>query len=246
VNAILADLLARVQAILGPQFQGMYLYGSLALGDFTPERSDVDFVVVTERDLPTEVVAALAAMHQDLGATYVPWGVELEGSYIPQAVLRRRDPAQDGYPRIERGEALRIVHYASGGLIQRYLLREYGIPLAGPPVQTWIDPIPPNALRQDVLTIVREWLMPMRDNPTVLRQRGYQAYIVLTICRMLYTLEFGTIVSKPAAARWAMTALGDRWAALIARALADDTHETQALVQFALDRVQAYTPPGLE
>ena len=34
VNAILGLLLARVERILGDQFTGMYLYGSLSSGDF--------------------------------------------------------------------------------------------------------------------------------------------------------------------------------------------------------------------
>lgn len=46
VNAILAEVQARVTAILGPDLLGMYLYGSLALGDFTLERgSDAKSVI---------------------------------------------------------------------------------------------------------------------------------------------------------------------------------------------------------
>jgi predicted nucleotidyltransferase len=47
VNAVLQELLTAVQPILGRQFIGLYLYGSLAASDFHPNRSDIDFVVVT-------------------------------------------------------------------------------------------------------------------------------------------------------------------------------------------------------
>ena len=40
--------------------------------------------------------------------------------------------------------------------------------------------------------------------------QGYQAYAILSMCRVLYTLEFGTVVSKPAAARWAQGTLDER------------------------------------
>ena len=43
VNSVLLELLTGVQNILGPHFVGMYLYGSLANGDFDQD-SDVDFV----------------------------------------------------------------------------------------------------------------------------------------------------------------------------------------------------------
>ena len=238
VNAILHEVHGRVQTMLGAHFRGMYLYGSLALGDFSPLTSDIDFVVVTDADLPPDRVAALHAMHADLAATWVPWGAELEVSYIPQPALRRHDPAQASYPRIERGEELRIVKYNSGNVIQRYLLREHGIALAGPSLQAWIDPVPPDDLRRDVTAIAQEWLVPLRDDPVSLRHRGYQGYIVLTICRMLYTLQFGAIVSKPTAARWAREALGPRWAPLINRALADDSNETREMIRYALDHLQ--------
>jgi hypothetical protein len=42
----------------------------------------------------------------------------------------------------------------------------------------------------------------------------YQAYAILTMCRALYTLQHGTVVSKSVAARWAQEVLGERWAAL--------------------------------
>ena len=45
VNAILRELMANVQPILADRFVGMYLYGSLAAGDFSPETSDIDFLV---------------------------------------------------------------------------------------------------------------------------------------------------------------------------------------------------------
>jgi predicted nucleotidyltransferase len=36
-----------MQAVLRDRFIGLYLGGSLALGDFDPQRSDIDFVAVT-------------------------------------------------------------------------------------------------------------------------------------------------------------------------------------------------------
>ena len=47
VNEVLNLLLTNVKGILRDQFVGMYLYGSLSSGDFNPETSDIDFLVVT-------------------------------------------------------------------------------------------------------------------------------------------------------------------------------------------------------
>jgi hypothetical protein len=83
-----------------------------------------------------------------------------------------------------------------------------------------------------------------------LRQRENQAFVVLTLCRLLYTLESGAVASKPGAARWAQQAVGQRWAGLIERALAgqqdsteipdSDADETVALIQHTVDRFRQW------
>ena len=42
INAVLDLLVLSVQTILGDCFVGLYLYGSLASGDFDLQRSDID------------------------------------------------------------------------------------------------------------------------------------------------------------------------------------------------------------
>jgi len=242
VNAVLHTLLSDAQAILGPHFVGLYLYGSLAGGDFDPRRSDVDFLVVTAAGLPDDFIAALEALHARLAASGDQWAAKLEGAYIPQRALRRYDPADPPYPFVNEGRFY-LACQGSDWVIQRHVLREQGVVLAGPAPYTLIDPVGPDDLRQAVVGILRQWWAPMLDDPTRLRRSDYQAYAVLTMCRALYTLENGAIVSKPVAAHWAQEALGGRRATLIARALAwppagaaNDLKETLELIRYTLGR----------
>ncbi len=251
VNALLHLLLASVQTILGNHFIGMYLYGSLAGGDFD-QSSDIDFVVVTDDEIGDNLFSALQAMHARIAASDSRWARELEGSYIPQRALRRYDPVHARHPHLDRGGGdLLIEQHDSDWVIQRHILRERGVALSGPAPHTLIDPVTPNDLRRAVLAILRGWWAPMLDDPAPLRSRGYQSYAVLTMCRMLYTLQYGAVVSKPVAARWAQPILGGRWAPLIERALAgrhtprstaesDDLNGTKDLIRYALERGQLY------
>lgn len=59
---------------------------------------------------------------------------------------------------------------------------------------------------------------PQTAHPEQLRSRGGQAYVVLTLCRMLYTVDTGQVVTKRVAATWARTTLDARWWPLIGRA----------------------------
>jgi predicted nucleotidyltransferase len=74
VNAVLRALESELRTILGPRFLGMYLSGSLAMGDFD-ESSDIDVLVVTTDVLPEEVVCALVKMHERFSVTYPRWGL---------------------------------------------------------------------------------------------------------------------------------------------------------------------------
>lgn len=250
VNSVLLELLTGVQNVLGSHFIGMYLYGSLANGDFDQD-SDVDFVVVTDRDISSELFLPLQALHTQVAGLDSWCATQLDGSYISQRALRRYDPAQTLHPHIDRGktESLRMMQHDRDWVIQRDVLREQGVTVSGPSPQTLIDPVLPNELRQAVRTILNTWYALMLDDPSRLKIRGYQSYTVLTMCRMLYTLAFGAVVSKPFAARWARETLGERWAPLIERAWvgrqnprleaeADDVTATLDFVRHTIKRSQ--------
>ncbi len=217
VDPLLRTLLSEVRAILGSRFVGMYLDGSLAAGDFDPRTSDIDVVVVTDADLPDAVIAALQAMHARIATSPSRWARELEVAYVARHAIRAPTRRPSPCPCIERGSAqLEVVHQESGyWTIHRHVLRQHGVALAGPPPAALIDPVQPGELRQAVADILEEWWQPMLDDPTRLRSWGYRCYAVLTMCRMLYTLHHGTIVSKPVAARWAQSTLEPRWTPLI-------------------------------
>jgi len=220
VVAVLESTLAGARDLLRERFVGMYLYGSLATGDFTPERSDIDFLVVTDAELPEVIVAALAEMHARFAASGEPWFSHLEGSYIPRADMRRYDPKTARHPHLSVGEALRIEQHGADSVIQRWVLREQGVVLAGPEPRTFIDPVTPSELRAAIVELLRGFWARQLVDDDFLAPREYQVFAVLTMCRALNTLESGAMLSKPAAARWAIEMLDEPWPAIVQRALA--------------------------
>jgi hypothetical protein len=221
VNTLIEQICSGAGHILGGHFIGMYLYGSLTLNAFN-EQSDIDFLVVTDEPVSDEAFAALAALHDRIAASGLPYADQLEGSYIPKDALRRHVPAQM-HPHIDRGAGERLTQWQHDAdwVIQRYVLREHGITVAGPPPDTLIDPITADDLWGAVRELLDTWWGPMIDDPAKLRTHdGYHAYAVQSMCRILYTLKNGMVVSKPEAARWAGAELDTRWQPLIQRAMA--------------------------
>jgi hypothetical protein len=242
INAVLHRLLAEVQAALGEHLVGLYLHGSLASGDFDPQRSDIDFVVITDEALPDALIPALEALHSRLLGSGLSWAAKLEGTYFPQQVLRHYTPSDALYPSVNEARFY-LGGHGSDWVIQSHILREHGIVLAGPNPRDLIDPVAPDDLQRAMGSLLHEWWAPMLNDAARLGSSEYQAYAILTMCRALYTLETGAVASKPVAARWAQAALGARRGVLIERALAwrpsmplEVLEETQELIRYTLSK----------
>lgn len=249
VNQILNLLFTDVKDILGNQMTGMYLFGSLANGDFD-EYSDVDILFITDAIISEETFSELYRMHESISNLDSTWAIQLEVSYIPRDAIRLFDPADNRHPHIDRGpeEKLHIMQHDEDWIIQRYILRKRGITVSGPNPETLIAPVSPADLRMAVSDMMRNRFQSFLDDRDRIKSLGYQSYIVLTLCRVLYTYEHGEIVSKPAAAGWAKQSLGTEWIGLIDRAWsgrqtpgldarAEDIDSTLDLIRYTLEQV---------
>jgi predicted nucleotidyltransferase len=240
LNRVLSELVEHARALLGESFIGAYLQGSFALGD-GDQYSDVDFTVVTREDIAEADVARFNAMHEALHARPETWAQHLEGSYMPAAELRRlsksrSDPRgatrspnwtdpQTGQPPhaypflyLNNGDHWLLRSEHDNTQVVRWILREHGITLAGPPPSTLIDPVAPDELRAEVYAMMRWFGNDLLHGTFVLNALWRQGFTVLVYCRMLQSLTTGTVVSKPASVAWARANLQSRWMPLIERA----------------------------
>ncbi|HZQ81039.1 MAG TPA: aminoglycoside adenylyltransferase domain-containing protein [Gaiellaceae bacterium] len=220
LDELLSELIAEQQRILGDAFVGTYLHGSFALGA-GDEWSDVDFLCVVERDPDEREQAELQAVHQRLFGGEVEWGKHLEGSYPPRAELRRK--TDDEWFYFDHGSIEPRWDTHCNQSLVRWTLRERGIALAGPPAAELVDPVGADELRAEARTALADYVEwahePMPQAPSGMNW-WKQTYVVLTLCRILWTIRNGTIVSKDEAAAWAMRELPE-WRDLIERAVAD-------------------------
>ncbi|OGO18206.1 MAG: hypothetical protein A2Z15_07280 [Chloroflexi bacterium RBG_16_50_11] len=239
-------LLANVQAVLNNYFLGLYLHGSLASGDFDPGHSDIDFLVVTNRVLPKKIIPGLEAMHMHIRDSGPEWAKKLEGTYLSPKAIFRFKPSKRRIPYLNEGKFF-LTYQGIDWIINRHILRENGIVVAGPPIRPLIAPISSDEIRQAVVQgLIEDW-MPRLDEREWLIPLGHQPFIVLTCCRALYTLKYGKVKSKPVSARWALTALDKQWRNLIERAMAwhhgmphGDIENTLKMMRFTLEEAKAY------
>ncbi|HEX8218834.1 MAG TPA: aminoglycoside adenylyltransferase domain-containing protein [Chloroflexia bacterium] len=217
LNSVLMDLADSVQEVLRGNFVGAYLQGSFAVGDFDAH-SDCDFIVVTEQELSDDEVAGLQRVHERIYGLDVVWAQHLEGSYFPRAVLR--DYGCSGGPLwyLNHGSSSLERHKHCNTVLVRWVVRERGVVLKGPPPETLVDPIPVDVLRREIMAVMRDWGRDILTDPGPWNNRFFQALIVLNYCRMLHDLVMGRPGSKRGGAEWAKANLDPRWVTLIDRA----------------------------
>lgn len=213
---MLQALLSGVRQVMGDNLAGMYVRGSLALGDFHPGSSDIDFLVATRSPVSGKTLADLEDFHDRLAKMSNPYAEELEGAYIDLAELRSYQAGRR-FPTLSRGEALKLAAHGSNWVLERWTVREHGIILTGPEPKTLIAPISKEQIRSAVTDRLRDWLdwCDQPEDPAWRKPLNHLAYVVETMCRALYTLACGEVCSKPRAVEWALGALPEPWHTLV-------------------------------
>jgi predicted nucleotidyltransferase len=249
LNQVLETLVARIADTLCSAVVGVYLQGSFAVGDFD-DHSDVDFVVLVRDALDASQVEGLQGLHDRTYQLDPEWARHLEGSYF--ALETFRDPAKVGTELwyLDHGARGLIMSDHCNTLLVRWIVREQGVVLFGPPPRTLIDPIPTASVREEIRDVMRVWGHQILADPTRYANRFYQGFILLNYCRMLHDLRRGYPGSKREGAEWAKSAFDSSWTPLIDRAWAtrpdparkvrepadaEDFRRTLAFVELAID-----------
>jgi Nucleotidyltransferase domain. len=216
-----AELLKKA---LGGNFTGLYLTGSLAIGDFDLT-SDIDFIVVTEWQLSDTDVNEVRKAHMTTCTQDTRWVRHLEYSFFPKPqLLENSSPyTEDGANTAEE----RDLWYFNNGsmtversghdntLVTRWTVRERGVVVLGPKPATFMQRIQPNDLRREIRDDLINWGNQIEWFSSTHFNRFHQAFFVLNSCRVLQDLYEGRVTSKLDGVKWAKDHLDPEWIPLI-------------------------------
>jgi hypothetical protein len=220
--SVLGQFAVGIQDLLSDNLVGIYLVGSLAVGGFDLD-SDVDFLVVMNKELTDQTTNAIQAMHAQIYEQSCYPAKHLEGSYISRDVLNHAEAVDvqklwyldNGSTVLERSTHCNKWHV-------RWVLRERGVRLLGPESNSLLDPVPDELIRKEVAGMMRlvatEFAEAINGGLTYWTSRFGQSFAILTFCRMLHTLDTGTVQSKLAGVKWGLKNLDSVWADLIRKA----------------------------
>lgn len=243
--AYLSAVVDRLRAVLGDTLLGLYPTGSLALGGYTPGRSDLDLIaVVTHADAAvlTDLVARLSHDALPCPATglefvlYERAALAVAGTGAGFAL--NLNTGRELPPKVSFGPGDEETFWYP---IDRAISSQQGWALLGPPPRTLLAPAPFAALMPVVVESVAARLrsdLDLGDNA------------VLNGCRSLRFATEGRWYAKRPAAEWAIGVVPE-FAPLIRRAL--DSHrrgrpagatvggdELRAFLAVVLDRLRRH------
>ena len=224
LDTVFYELAESYKEALGVNFVGLYIQGSLAVGDFDMT-SDVDFEVIINRELTSEELDKIQKVHTRVRNRESRWVQHLEYSFFPLPKFREHSSRYE-HGKINDSEERKLWYFDNGArtmeksdhdntLVVRWEVREKGITVLGPDPKTLIDPITSNDLRREIQEFHIGWTPGFIGNPDPWENRFYQVYFVLHFCRALQDLEEGRITSKKEAMEWAKKNLDPKWHDLI-------------------------------
>ena len=251
---MLYELVKSVQELLRENFVSAYLQGSFAVGDWDND-SDVDFTIVIENELSDTDLQALQIMHARIYNLESDWAKHLEGSYFPKYILKSGNSSKKELWYLDNTFDTLALSNHDNTLVVRWVVREYGITLAGIPAKELVDFVSADGLRKEILSTMQEWGSEIISGQWKMDNKWAQPFAVLMYCRMLHSLNTGRIDSKISGVQWAKKTLDNRWTDLIQRAWderpspslkvrqpveSSEVKDTIEFIRFALELSQVY------
>lgn len=236
VESVVSAYLEAMDAEAPGLIEGLYLTGSVALGDFRPHASDIDFVAVTSKPLDQVATAAVARAHTRLRKQF-PRPV-FEGVYVTWDALAS-DPARCGHD-----------------LVTWHTLARHGVAVRGPnraDLNVWTN-----------AEALAEWTIENLDvywGPLLARARRFgtrwnlmamttygAVWIVLGVTRLHYTLATGEIGSKENAGHYSLRTFPEEWHRVIQESLrlrqsGRASPDLTGVLRGLLDRESLYRSP---
>lgn len=223
-DTLAARYLELVDAEAPGLIYGLYLVGSLALDDFRPGHSDIDFVAVTAAPIEPPMTPVLERVHGRLTAQF-PLSL-FEGIYVTTDDIGR-DPADAGAVPYAHERRFHAAGRFELNPATWATLARHGIVVRGPALAdlaVWDDPaVLDRWTRRNLREYWRPWQarhgrLYSRPGLSALRP-GATEWGVLGVSRLHYTLTTGRITSKQGAGLYALRRFPGRWHRPILEAL---------------------------
>ena len=211
---LLSSMAKDFPEILEDNLVGIYLWGSITFDAFDPNHSDVDCIVLTRRDVSEAEFKALERWFAGKMETNT-WTEELDMRFIIDGEALDPKSKCCGF---QFGQLRR--HGSDANPIIWLNIVQSGITLWGKDAKLSAPEITQGILNNALLLELEYLKKDLEKNRGDRSDLAFKhnSYAVLTACRILYTVNFQTLVSKETARDWGLENLPEDWHPIIKKA----------------------------
>lgn len=228
---ILDEIIDKSKEILGKNLIGIYLHGSMAMGCFNPDKSDIDLIIVIEDDMTDAQKLVLMNHIVSLNRQAPPKGLEIsvvkriycnpfvyptpfELHFSPTHLQWFHNEPQD-YVEKMKGEDIDLAAHFT-------IIGKYGIVLWGERIENVFAPVPKQNYIDSICADVENAKEDIQEEPV---------YIILNLCRILAFIKESLCLSKEEGGKWGMEHLPAEYHSIVAEALACYASDKEMVIE---------------
>lgn len=213
IKKFFSKIKKELQKVLGDNLYGIYIFGSLTYGGFRSKSSDIDCVAVINKKLNNQEFESLDNWYKRLLKKNYHLAKRLEMTYAVKNHLISSGVSKT--PKFYNGKFSKKAESDANNPIVWLNIKNNGIAVFGPLPQKFVPNISYQILK-DALKTESDYLR--NHNEKYLKEDWSKIYVILTLCRILYTLKTKKIASKKEAVAWCLKNLPKKYHVLVSSA----------------------------
>lgn len=230
-QGILDGIVSKSKEIIEEKLVGIYLHGSMAMGCFDSDKSDIDVIMVIEDDISDTQKIMLMRQIVYLNQQAPPKGLEIsivkreycnpfiyptpfELHFSPMHLPWFKENPQD-YVEKMKGEDIDLAAHFT-------IIRNYGVVLWGEKIENIFAPVPKQNYLESICADIENATEDILEQPI---------YITLNLCRVLAFVREGLYLSKEQGGNWGIKHLPLEYHSIVVEALECYTSNKEMLIE---------------
>lgn len=216
---ILDKIVEKSTQIFGTELTGVYLHGSMAMGCFNPEKSDIDIIIVIKNNITDDQKLKFMKEVVELNKVAPSKGIEL--SIVKEVYCKEflyPTPFELHFSKMHLQwfmdnptDYIRKMNGTDKDLAAHFkIIKKYGIVLYGAQIDDVFADVPRNDYIDSIWGDVAGAKEDIVEDPM---------YITLNLCRVAAFLKSDAVLSKKQGGEWALQHLSSEYQPFILKAL---------------------------